>query len=894
MSHLITRILRVVLPVLILGLASLGAYTMYLNRPPVETQPPVIAPPSVRVQPVSFETIKLTVASQGTVQPRTSSQLVPEISGTIIEVSPSFAVGGFFEAGDMLLQIDPYDYQQAVIAGRSQLAQAELRLSQEQAEAEVARREWEEVGRGAPSALTLREPQVADAEAAVAAAQSALDRAIRDLERAEVLAPYAGRVQSKEVDIGQFVNKGNAVGRVYAVDSAEIRLPLPDEELAYVDVPMSYRGTQQQTGPSVTLAADFAGRRHSWTGRIVRTESEIDAVSRMVHVVAEVNDPYAPGADPNRPPLAAGMFVEAEIEGRTVEDIVVLPWAALRGRDQVLLVDGDDRLRFRQVEVLRSTRDQVIVQAGLFEGERVCVSALDTVTDGMVVRVIEEVDLAEQDLASPTTVATPSNDLTAPADAIAPPPVRRSNLTRGEEMSDLSPIPLDGAQPSQPDTRGPQERVFEETETPENTRQASDFELDPALSRSAQIAAIRREITRLRSISQEARDIPSTRPIARQRADINPLPTPAPTESANPNGRTGLSDGNEEQAVTSSSKPNKERSTGNRSAAANAPPPIDLPPTQPTPEPIPDRPAPKPAPTSVRNARPTSTSEPSSVASDLLVAILPFKNLSRNPADDIIGPEITSELKAALDDKIGIGSSTLPLTEDAETLAVAAAQQIRWIVNGSYQRLGDQLRVTVRILNVSDGSLFDSFKLDGTLGQRDNLTQQLVSAVQSKLSGASETDRAATTIDPLATHADLGLAIAVTPFVNISRNPANDDLRSVITETIMSGLRPLTGIQIVRLADADSSTGPSAAADPRNTGWLVNGGYQIVGDQLRITARLVDVSTGNAVESIKIDGLIDQLPILLADAISALRRAVESDTANLSPQMVVGDNTGAP
>ena len=263
MSQLITRILRVVLPVLVLGLASLGAYTMYLNRPPVETQPPVIAPPSVRVQSVSFETIKLTVASQGTVQPRTSSQLVPEISGTIIGVSPSFAVGGFFEAGDMLLQIDPYDYQQAVIAGRSQLAQAELRLSQEQAEAEVARREWEEVGRGAPSALTLREPQVADAEAAVAAAQSALDRAIRDLERAEVLAPYAGRVQSKEVDIGQFVNKGNAVGRVYAVDSAEIRLPLPDEELAYVDVPMSYRGTQQQTGPSVTLAADFAGRRHS-------------------------------------------------------------------------------------------------------------------------------------------------------------------------------------------------------------------------------------------------------------------------------------------------------------------------------------------------------------------------------------------------------------------------------------------------------------------------------------------------------------------------------------------------------------------------------------------------------------------------------------------------------
>ena len=412
MSQVFIRPLKVLLPLVVLAGAVGAAYVMYINRPPVETRTPVIEPPSVRVQRVEMSSVDLTVSSQGTVQPRTSSQLVPEISGSVIEVSPSFAVGGFFEEGDVLLKIDPYDYQQAVISGRSQLAQAKLRLAQEEAEAEVARREWEEIGRGNATALTLRQPQVEDARAAVAAAEAALERAERDLERSEVKAPYAGRVQSKDVDVGQFVNKGNTVGRIYAVDSAEIRLPLPDEELAYVDVPMSYRGNQQQTGPRVTLVTDFAGRRHTWQGRIVRTESEIDPVSRMVHVVAEVADPYGASDDPSRPPLAAGMFVEAEITGRRVDNVVELPWAALRGRNQVLVVEDGGRLRFRDGEVLRSTTDSVLISSGLAEGEVVCISALDTVTDGMAVRV-----LGDNGDAMATAEGTPATQPTPPAAA---------------------------------------------------------------------------------------------------------------------------------------------------------------------------------------------------------------------------------------------------------------------------------------------------------------------------------------------------------------------------------------------------------------------------------------------------------------------------------------------
>ena len=380
------RILQALLPLIILAAAGFIALTMYWSRPPVETLAPVVTPPGVRVHEVALTDAPLTVMSQGTVRPRTESQLVSEIDGRVIWVAPSFVEGGFFEADDVLVRIDPFDYEQQLVSARSQLAQARLRLAEEEAEAEVAQREWETLGRGDPRELALRKPQLDDARAAVAAAEAGVERAVRDLQRAEIVAPYAGRMRAKNVDIGQYVRRGDAVATVYAVDFAEIRLPLPDDELAYLDLPLSYRGVEPQAQPQVTLRATFAGETHSWNGRIVRTESEIDSVSRMVHAVAEVPDPYAQGANPDRPPLAVGMYVEAEISGRTARDVAVLPREALRGRDRMLVVTPDDRLEFRAVDVLRTSAESAIVETGLAAGELVVVSPLDAPTDGMLVQ----------------------------------------------------------------------------------------------------------------------------------------------------------------------------------------------------------------------------------------------------------------------------------------------------------------------------------------------------------------------------------------------------------------------------------------------------------------------------------------------------------------------------
>ena len=222
-------------------------------------------------------------------------------------------------------------------------------------------------------------------EAALHDARANLDQAKRDLQRTEVKAPFAGLVQSESVDVGQLVGRNSPVATLYAVDQMEVRLPIADRQLAFLNLPVGQRGALPEgQQPAVTLTADYAGRTLSWRGRIVRTEAEIDVASRMLNVVARVN------AESHAAPPAVGLFVEAEIEGLLVEDIVVMPRNALRNGNRVLIVDADNRLRFRDIEPLRLYQDDVLIRGGLAQGERVCVSALQTPIEGMRVLPVGE------------------------------------------------------------------------------------------------------------------------------------------------------------------------------------------------------------------------------------------------------------------------------------------------------------------------------------------------------------------------------------------------------------------------------------------------------------------------------------------------------------------------
>jgi len=376
-------------PLAVLAVAGLGAALLVATSPSVETVAPERALTTVRTIVPRPQDIRLQVRSQGTVAPRTESTLVPEVSGRVTEISPALVSGGFFAEGEALLEIDARDYELAVQRARAALARAEG--EREFAAAELKRQEGlsaRAVASTAQLSQARRAGRVADAS--FDEARIALEQAKRDLARTKILAPFEGRVRDKQVDVGQFVSRGAPVATIYATDYAEIRLPIADHQLAFLQLP-SLRNPAANSGPAVLLSAHFAGGRHEWKGRVVRTEGEIDPRSRMVHIVARVERPYdAPAEEPDKPPLAVGLFVQAEIEGPVAENVIVVPRYALRDDAHILVVDSSDHLRTREVEVLRINRDDVLIRATLGPGERICISPLQVVVEGMPVKALAD------------------------------------------------------------------------------------------------------------------------------------------------------------------------------------------------------------------------------------------------------------------------------------------------------------------------------------------------------------------------------------------------------------------------------------------------------------------------------------------------------------------------
>ncbi|MEM7199097.1 MAG: efflux RND transporter periplasmic adaptor subunit [Planctomycetota bacterium] len=388
-------VIHILAVLLVLAGGVFATQWIWENRPNPAVKPPEKVAPRVRLITARAAPVSLTVHAHGTVRPSTEIELVPEVSGRVVEVSPALAPGGFFERGQVLARLDPRDFEYAVTGAEAEVQRAATQLTWERAEAASARDEWQALGLdGTPDPLVTREPQVAQAAAMLAATEAARDQAELNLQRTELRAPFAGRVRSERVDVGQFVVAGAPIADLYGIDYAEVRLPLPDEELAFLELPLDQRaGRLAEAGPEVVVTAQFAGTEHRWRGRVVRIEGEIDPATRMVHAVARVDDPYAQEREREGPPLAAGMFVRAAIRGREIGSAVALPRSALHEGDRVLVVDDQSRLSRRKVQVLRRERERIVLRSGLRDGERVCVTPIDIVVDGMTV-VVEPDDTA--------------------------------------------------------------------------------------------------------------------------------------------------------------------------------------------------------------------------------------------------------------------------------------------------------------------------------------------------------------------------------------------------------------------------------------------------------------------------------------------------------------------
>ncbi len=379
-------------PLLLVAGSLAIAALLVISRPESVIEPARTIVPTVDVAEVVLQDLRIPVQAQGTVTPHRDTTLVAEVSGRIVDVSPNYNAGGYVASGDVLARIDDRDYQAAMLRARAQVETAEANLAQEKGRAEVARREWEKLDNRSlrseeATDLYLRKPQLEQAEAQLLSAQADLRKAEDDLERTVIRAPYDALIQEKHSDLGKYVGPGTSIARVFAVDFAEVRLAIPQGKLSYLELP-GVSGFELDQAPPVDLYTDIGGTVTHWTAHLDRTEAALDERSRVLFTVARIDDPYALEVG-NHAPLRVGTFVKANVIGKVIKNLVVLPRHVVRAGNLVWIVDEQNTLRNRQVTTLSAGGDEIYVSSGLQNGDLVSLTLLSDALPGMKVNIGE-------------------------------------------------------------------------------------------------------------------------------------------------------------------------------------------------------------------------------------------------------------------------------------------------------------------------------------------------------------------------------------------------------------------------------------------------------------------------------------------------------------------------
>ncbi|MEM6580232.1 MAG: efflux RND transporter periplasmic adaptor subunit [Pseudomonadota bacterium] len=370
--------------------AATGISTLlYLTRDSAEINAPKEAVATVDVAEVVKQDVRIEIQAQGTVSPVKETTLLAQVQGAIIETAEEFHAGGFVAQDTVLLRIDPRDYESRMLRAKANLESAESALVQEKGRAQVALREWEKLPKNSQRSdeardLYLRKPQLEEAQANLSAAQADLNTAQNDLERTVIRAPYDALIKAKHTDLGQFVGTGSPLVELFSIEMAEVRLPIPQSRLEYLELP-GLEG--YENGSSIDLYTAVGGNVKHWSAQLHRTEGVFDERSRVLYTVARIEDPYGLKSQ-DQLPLRVGTFVNANIAGREIKDVVVLPRYILRAGNFVWVIDDTNHLRNRKVTTLRTGGDQIFVSAGLDEGELVSLTSLDASFAGVKTDII--------------------------------------------------------------------------------------------------------------------------------------------------------------------------------------------------------------------------------------------------------------------------------------------------------------------------------------------------------------------------------------------------------------------------------------------------------------------------------------------------------------------------
>lgn len=384
------------LPLAVIIAAFFIAGLMSLLKPnnlELESPDRVVA---VTTELIEQSQIQLKIKSQGTAQPRTRTLLVSEVSGTVIEVATHFVVGGTFAKGDVLIKLDPADYKVAKQRADAQLKSAKAQLLSEQARSSQAKKEWEMTGRPLSEApiLALRTPFLAEAQSRLLQAAAEVKQADLKLQRTVIRAPYAGMVSVKTVDVGQYVTIGARLGETFAIDIAEIRLPMTGRDLSklgWADVDAQQAILNKN---KVELRLLVNGEQSVWQAVLVRSEGTIEQSSRAQYLVAQVADPYNISRQAGRPPLLMGTFLEATVSGKTINNVYPLPRHALRSNNRVATVDADKRLKLVTVDYRYEDQSHYYVTSGLEGQVEIVSSGMGIMVDGMKLKPFNTIDSA--------------------------------------------------------------------------------------------------------------------------------------------------------------------------------------------------------------------------------------------------------------------------------------------------------------------------------------------------------------------------------------------------------------------------------------------------------------------------------------------------------------------
>ena len=391
------KVTKIIIPVTIFGVLLTLAILIRANPP--ESSRRFTPPPQAMVvdaAQVHLQDYRILLESYGSVQPRTKTTLTAQVSGQVVYVNPNIRDGGFFNKGDVLVSIDPRDYEANVRIAQAVLMDARQTLADASARSEQAREDWGSLGnKGEPPALVLRLPQLEAARAGVISAEATLQKAELELERTRIVAPFDGRVLQQSADIGQVVSPNSEIAVIYATDYVEVRLPIRNRDLEYIDLPELYRNdTSANSGINAQIVSALVGRT-VWDARLVRTEGAIDQSARQLHVIAQIGDPFSKSVD-ERPQLKIGQYVTAVMAGHTLEDVLVIPNSAIYQGSYVYVVEND-LLQRRNIEIAWQNGQDAIIKTGLGDGDILVTTPLGQVTSGVRVSAVLDEPLSVAD-----------------------------------------------------------------------------------------------------------------------------------------------------------------------------------------------------------------------------------------------------------------------------------------------------------------------------------------------------------------------------------------------------------------------------------------------------------------------------------------------------------------